>query len=467
MKRIRFSGTVVNPVRGGLFLAAAALALLAPRAAGWELWGCGNNQRGELCDGAASYYYAPARMRGDVRSVAVGYSHSLYIDALGDLYACGVNDSGSFGSAGPALSIAPVLVAHNVAQAACGIGFSIFLTTDGNVFTCGINSVGQLATGDTASHSQPVWVATHAKAVAAGDAYCLYLGEDDVLYGSGRNADEQLGGPDPVDVSTWKIVATNVARMVAGDSTTLYLTRDGVLYGLGYNYYDQLGVATPLIYTTALVTIATDVRDFCASGHAVFFVTTGNRLYGLGGNNSNYYGGDTTVHEGPVLMMEDVLSVSSGCGASHVLVVKTDHSLWAVGNNSDYQLGRTGGTVFTTWQKVDDNVVAATAAWNRSLYFKATGASCYEPRDEKKLKEIPLGWVDDTYFPWVWSYTLGLWYYVYDGICAEADGYWIFYYSPDFSSYGWGYFFPTLGWWSLSQEGNARWVYYGEPLPVE
>jgi|GEM_PF-3228254 alpha-tubulin suppressor-like RCC1 family protein len=467
MKSLRLPETAVKAVRSGLFLAAAALSFPASNASGWELWGCGSNQRGELCDGAASYYYAPGRMRADAEAVAIGYSHSLFIDSLGDLYACGVNDSGCFGSAEPAISVTPVLVAHNVAQAACGIGFTIYLTTDGKVYTCGVNSVGQLATGDTTGRGAPVLVAMHAKAVAAGDAYCLYLDENGVLCGSGRNADEQLGGPAPVDIPTWKLIATDVVRMTAGDSTTLYLTSDGVLHGLGYNYYDQLGISTPLIYTTETVTIASEVRDFCASGHAVFFVTTDNKLYGLGDSNSNYYGGDTTPHEGPVLMMEDVLSVSSGCGAAHVLAIKTDHSLWAVGNNSDYQLGRTGGTVFNTWQHVDDNVVNATAAWNRSLYLKATGASCYEPRDEMTLKDTPLGWVDDTYFPWVWSYSLGLWYYVYDGICADKSGYWTFYYTPDFSSYGWGYFFPSVGWWSLSRQGNARWVYYGDPLPME
>ncbi|MFA5257637.1 MAG: TIGR03768 family metallophosphoesterase [Opitutales bacterium] len=77
------------------------------------------------------------------------------------------------------------------------------------------------------------------------------------------------------------------------------------------------------------------------------------------------------------------------------------------------------------------------------------------------------GWVDDTYYPWVWDYEAENWFYMYSGKLNAAvdDGYWIAYYTPDFSDYGWGYVYPGYGWWCFTSDMTAYWLDAGDPLP--
>jgi len=70
------------------------------------------------------------------------------------------------------------------------------------------------------------------------------------------------------------------------------------------------------------------------------------------------------------------------------------------------------------------------------------------------------GWVDDTYYPWVWNYTTGNWFCLYSGELDAGvdDGYWIAWYTPDFSGYGWGYAYPGHGWWHIDSDMSASWL---------
>jgi hypothetical protein len=78
------------------------------------------------------------------------------------------------------------------------------------------------------------------------------------------------------------------------------------------------------------------------------------------------------------------------------------------------------------------------------------------------------GWVDDTYFPWVWNYTTGNWFYLYSGeLNAETDdGYWTAYYTPDGTDYGWGYAYPGHGWYCFQRDMSYSWLNFADPIPV-
>jgi metallophosphoesterase (TIGR03768 family) len=78
------------------------------------------------------------------------------------------------------------------------------------------------------------------------------------------------------------------------------------------------------------------------------------------------------------------------------------------------------------------------------------------------------GWVDDTYFPWVWNYTTGNWFYLYSGkLNAETDdGYWTAYYTSGCTSYGWGYAYPKHGWYCFTSDMSCSWLAFDDPLPV-
>jgi endoglucanase len=69
------------------------------------------------------------------------------------------------------------------------------------------------------------------------------------------------------------------------------------------------------------------------------------------------------------------------------------------------------------------------------------------------------GWIDDSYFPWIYSYASNNWFYIYYGLDADvSNGYWITYYTSDFSDYGWGYVYPGIGWWKLYRNLSSEWI---------
>lgn len=106
------------------------------------------------------------------------------------------------------------------------------------------------------------------------------------------------------------------------------------------------------------------------------------------------------------------------------------------------------------------------------LVSSASGAqpqSAYAPVDDLGPKWTEFGWVNDSYFPWVWSYTYSMWYCLYDGVDADTTdkGYWIGYYTPDLSAYGWGYVVPGYGWWCFTLDFTPYWLYFGDALPAD
>jgi len=136
-------------------------------------------------------------------------------------------------------------------------------------------------------------------ASAAGDYHSLFLTSDGNLWAMGNNAFGQLGDGTTTDRDTPVLVATNVAAVAAGSYHSLFITDDGNLWAMGYNISSQ------------------------SDG---------------GGNGSNSGNGDAPYQAAPVQVASGVTSVSAG--AFHSLYVTEDGTLWAMGDNSDGQLGR-------------------------------------------------------------------------------------------------------------------------------
>jgi alpha-tubulin suppressor-like RCC1 family protein len=109
------------------------------------------------------------------------------------------------------------------------------------------------------------------------------------------------------------------------------------------------------------------------STHGQFLKSDGS-LWSMG-NNSNGQLGDTatTNRSTPVQVATGVISVAAG--AYHSLFVKTDGSLWATGNNSSNQLGDGTTTGRYTPVQVASNVSAASAGGAHSLWLTSTPGS--------------------------------------------------------------------------------------------
>jgi alpha-tubulin suppressor-like RCC1 family protein len=141
-----------------------------------------------------------------------------------------------------------------------------------------------------------------------------------------------------------QIVASGVTAIAAGYHNSLFLKSDGSLWAMGDNSYGELGDGTfndavrpEQIVTNGVTAIAG------GSGHSLFLKSDGS-LWGMG---ADYYGqlGDGTYGTAPYyatnrpeqIVASNVTAIATG--GYHSLFLKSDGSLWAMGDNEYGQLG--------------------------------------------------------------------------------------------------------------------------------
>jgi alpha-tubulin suppressor-like RCC1 family protein len=265
IENTNFEGALVFPIAINQVTAVAAGALhgLFLRADG-SLWGVGNDEVGQLGDGATyvgaqSGPKAPEQIiPGNVKAIAAGAWHSLFLKTDGSLWGMGREDYGQLGDgvAQDGLGYTVFtnqperIVSGDVVAIAGGGQHTLFLKSDGSLWGMGWNWYGQLGTGNFVSTNRPVLiVASNVVAIAAGGYHSLYLMSDGSLWGMGGNQQGQLGDGAyalyPIETNgaciPELIVASNVLAIAAGQYHSLFLKSDGSLWAMGQNTQGQLG----------------------------------------------------------------------------------------------------------------------------------------------------------------------------------------------------------------------------------
>jgi alpha-tubulin suppressor-like RCC1 family protein len=313
------------------------------------LWATGYNYAGGLGDGTTTDRSTWEQVASGVVSVACGYLHTVFIKSDGTLWAMGSNGSGQLGDGTTTDRNTPVQVATGVASVATGSSFTMFIKTDGTLWAMGFNGWGQLGNGNTTNQSTPIQIASGVASVAAGSLHTVFLKTDGTLWGTGNNGNGELGdGTTAGDGSTSiygvrttpEQMASGVASISAGVYRTLFIKTDGTLWGTGWNYYGQLGDGTPTERNT-FEQVATSVASVAAGGEHTLLVKTDGTLWATGSNIFGQLGDGTTTNRNTwEQVATSVASVAAGgAGGNHTLFVRTDGTLWAMGENQNGQLG--------------------------------------------------------------------------------------------------------------------------------
>jgi alpha-tubulin suppressor-like RCC1 family protein len=514
-------------IASGVSAAAAGYANSLYLTSDGDLYAMGFNYYGQLGDGTTTTQKTPVKITSGVAAISIGGGFSLYLTTSGDLYGMGNNNWGQLGvdlgedENGEEIyyTSTPVKIASDVASMSAGQYHTLYITTSGDLYAMGYNrfiypmtipasstygsdandklgttgaygyDLGTDSNGSVINHtSTPVKVATGVASCAAGCGSSYYITTDGVLYASGYNQYGQLGvklgeidGANTksklddyfYNSSTFIQVATGVASVSAGYYHMMYVTTSGKLYATGYNNYGQLGTSVGMdpytdkksgVQTNAKtgvktcddipynsytpVLVASGVAQVTCGRYFSLYVTTGSDLYGMGYNNYGQLGIDLGT---------EISALDTSDDPTAIAITDT--------LNFQHNLGP---------QKIASNVASASAGFAYSLYVSETAASTttdhvtvassYAPITTAggKWDEV-MGWIDDTYYPWVWSYKYNNWYYVYAGLGAspDTDGYWIGYYTSDCSDYGWGYVYAPEtweGWCCITSDQNVYWL---------
>jgi len=309
------------------------------------LWGWGHNDRGQLGDGTTTDRRSPVKIMDDVISVSASGRHTMAIRSDGSLWGWGWNHDGEIGDGTREVRqarLSPVKIMDDVAIVAVGVGRTMAIRSNGSLYGWGSCSLALAMPGER-TH-RPVHVMDNVIDVSLGGGFghSTIIKSDGSLWIWGQNQHGQLGdGTRTNQYSPIKIM-DDVTAVSAGSNYTMAIKSDGSLWGWGIN--DFLNVSNQFV-------LSTSTSNQSGIGTIMLSSVPWQPVSGV-------------VSE-PVLIMDDVISVSAGL--NHTMAIRGDDSLWVWGVNEI-------GDVLRYPIKVMDNIVAVSAGWGHSMAVKSDGS---------------------------------------------------------------------------------------------
>ncbi|MCL2498539.1 MAG: hypothetical protein FWF06_08010 [Symbiobacteriaceae bacterium] len=306
-----------------------------------------------------------------VVAIAAGELSSVALNSRGELYTWGFNWNGQLGDGMDGWGLAkpkPGLILRQVASIAVGAGHTLALDNTGTLYAFGQGWDGQIGSGAAGMRSvqrKPLAIMTDVSTMAAGAAHSLVVTQDGALYVFGRNRNGELGLGHTTSQTRPQLTAvSDVAYVSAGDRHSLALLTDGTLLAWGDNYAGQLGTGDRAS-SLHPVEVMKDVRQAYAGRINSFAITQDGALWGWGSGIASlrYQGADPQeVQLTPQKLMNGVKEVA--IGASHLLILTEDGTLFVSGENWLGQLGVSAATLTVPQQLQKGITTIAAGGWH-------------------------------------------------------------------------------------------------------
>ena len=135
--------------------------------------------------------------------------------------------------------------------------------------------------------------------------------------------------------------AQSVTRIAAGYSHSLYLKGDGSLWAVGWNQFGQLGDGTDNNTNRPEQIAASNIKAIAAGEYHSLFLKSDGSLWDMGGNSVGQLGNGAHNPSGVYVPGQIVASnvTAIAGGGVHSLFLKSDGSLWSMGDDTYGELG--------------------------------------------------------------------------------------------------------------------------------
>ena len=220
-----------------------------------NLWTCGRNDFGQLCQGNRENRLIPQKTSfSNILKISAGYLHSLFQNNKGEIFACGFNEDGQCGlghfnhpQITPSLISTVLNLSLNIVHFICGGGQNLFLDSEGNVFSVGSNGYGQLGLGHNVKQNELKKIPNipPIKIISCVCVSCYLVDFEGNLWTFGYNRSGQLGHGDksnknvPTKVNTLK----DIQQISYGSCGGHFFAKNSQnqIFALGNNDWGQLG----------------------------------------------------------------------------------------------------------------------------------------------------------------------------------------------------------------------------------
>ncbi len=384
-----------------------------------SIWSFGFNYTGALGDGTSTRRLTPVRAGGTTLGLRMAAKNNLSVveKTDGTIVSFGENVSGVFGNGtlGYAMTMAQVPSLTGITQVAAGGNQTMTLKSDGAVWTFGDNENSNLGDGTSTASGIPVratpatGVLDQVTQIAAGLNHQVAMKGNGTVFAWGLNSNGQVGDNSttlrsrPVQVKTNSTTfLAGVTAISAGDTHTVALKNDNTVWSWGLNSSGQLGDGTATKRTVATQMLASAGVPFsgavaiAAGGTHTLILKSDGTVWGVGNNANGRLGNNTTSNSPyPVQVKIDAANYLMGvasitAGQGHSFALKPDGTLWGWGLNSSKQLGDG-----TTTQRLIATVVPGAHVWTK---VKAGANHTIAVRNDQTVSQPShRGWLDDVF----------------------------------------------------------------------
>lgn len=325
----------------------------------------------------------------DWAKISISHSHCMGIKTDGTLWAWGSNNNGQLGLGDTTNRTSPVQVGSGTdwEYVSSGYYFTMAIKTDGTLWAAGSNGNGQFGRGNTTSSTSFVQIGsgTDWESVTAGTFKCFGIKTDGTLWAAGNNG---YVGPLGLGNTTFNITTftkvgtdTNWSKVISAYDTTIALKTNGTMWAWGNDSLTNLIGGNYQNTTPVQVGTDTDWDDFSSSPRYAFLIknyTDSQEIYASGSNNAGQLG---LPGKGQYDTLTNTMSGSWSKAyftQNSVVAVKSDGSLWTSGYNYNGALaqGNTNNT-YIGFVRENSNSTAwtgqVTMGGNSRLAIKSDG----------------------------------------------------------------------------------------------